>query len=147
MEIKWFSEEQLYANPLIKNGCETITRQAQEEGYINTLAYTSDAGTIVAIEGNEVVGYLSMSHWCSPELQPWWIENETVYVEQIVVASSARGKGIARVLYEQLFASFGYSLVMCSISKKNELSQAVHESLGFEKLESHLDYCLYAKSV
>ena len=147
MEIKWYSENQLYDNKFVRSGCEAVTRQAQAEGYVNTLAYTSDAGTIVAIDEDTVVGYLSMSEWCSPELQIWWIEDVTVYVEQVVVLPEYRGRGIARALYEQLFASFGYSLVLGSIAKDNDLSQAAHEAMGFERLEEHPNYWIYAKSL
>jgi predicted GNAT superfamily acetyltransferase len=59
-----------------------------------------------------------------------------VYVDRIVVASTARGRGCARRLYRDLFehaARAGHQRVACevNISPPNPQSDAFHAALGF----------------
>jgi predicted GNAT superfamily acetyltransferase len=59
-----------------------------------------------------------------------------VYVDRIVVASSARGHGCARRLYRDLFehaADAGHERVVCEVnsSPPNAVSDAFHAALGF----------------
>jgi uncharacterized protein len=59
-----------------------------------------------------------------------------VYVDRIVVASSARGHGCARGLYRDLFehaARAGHERVVCEVnsSPPNPVSDAFHAALGF----------------
>ncbi|MGE3332324.1 MAG: GNAT family N-acetyltransferase [Rhodospirillaceae bacterium] len=62
-----------------------------------------------------------------------------VYVDRIVVAASARGRGLARMLYEDLFQetrSAGFDLVVCEVNSvpPNPGSDAFHASLGFAEV-------------
>ena len=59
-----------------------------------------------------------------------------VYVDRIVVSSSARGRGCARRLYRDLFehaADARYERVVCEVnsSPPNPASDAFHAALGF----------------
>jgi len=59
-----------------------------------------------------------------------------VYVDRIVVASSARGRGLARRLYDNLFAqavAAGHDRVVCEVNSQppNPASDAFHAALGF----------------
>jgi predicted GNAT superfamily acetyltransferase len=59
-----------------------------------------------------------------------------VYVDRIVVAASARGRGCARRLYRDLFehaAKAGHQRVVCEVnsSPPNLASDAFHAALGF----------------
>jgi predicted GNAT superfamily acetyltransferase len=59
-----------------------------------------------------------------------------VYVDRIVVASSARGRGHARRLYDDLFAqaiAAGHERVVCEVNSQppNPASDAFHAALGF----------------
>jgi predicted GNAT superfamily acetyltransferase len=59
-----------------------------------------------------------------------------VYVDRIVVASSARGRGYARRLYRDLFQhalKAGHDRVLCevNINPPNPQSDAFHAALGF----------------
>jgi predicted GNAT superfamily acetyltransferase len=59
-----------------------------------------------------------------------------VYVDRIVVASSARGRGCARGLYHDLFehaGRAGHERVVCEVNKNppNPASDAFHAALGF----------------
>ena len=59
-----------------------------------------------------------------------------VYVDRIVVASSARGRGHARRLYDDLFKqaiAAGHDRVVCEVNRQppNPASDAFHAALGF----------------
>ena len=59
-----------------------------------------------------------------------------VYVDRVVVSGPARGRGLARFLYADLFeraASAGNDRVVCevNIDPPNPASDALHASLGF----------------
>jgi len=60
-----------------------------------------------------------------------------VYIDRIIVASSARGQGIARLLYEDLFAAAkqaGHDRVVCEVNLEppNPASEAFHVAIGFD---------------
>ncbi len=62
-----------------------------------------------------------------------------VYVDRIVVASSARGRGHARRLYDDLFrhaAAAGHERVVCEVNREppNPASDALHAALGFSEV-------------
>lgn len=59
-----------------------------------------------------------------------------VYVDRVVVAAQARGRGHARRLYQDLFdhaARAGHTLVTCEVNSNppNPASDAFHAALGF----------------
>ncbi len=59
-----------------------------------------------------------------------------VYVDRIVVSSAARGRGLARILYERLIAQArldGHDRIVCEVncSPPNPESDAFHASFGF----------------
>jgi predicted GNAT superfamily acetyltransferase len=59
-----------------------------------------------------------------------------VYIDRIVVASGARGRGIARLLYEDLIATArqaGYETLVCevNIEPPNPTSELFHAAMGF----------------
>ena len=62
-----------------------------------------------------------------------------VYVDRIAVAASARGRGHARRLYEDLFAhaaEAGHTMVVCEVNSDppNPASDAFHAALGFSEV-------------
>lgn len=62
-----------------------------------------------------------------------------VYVDRIVVAADARGRGHARRLYEDLFAraaAAGHDIVTCEVNMDppNPTSDAFHAALGFQEV-------------
>jgi hypothetical protein len=64
-----------------------------------------------------------------------------VYVDRIVVAESARGRGLARRLYRELFmeaARAGHVRVVCEVNSDppNPASDAFHRALGFSEVDS-----------
>jgi predicted GNAT superfamily acetyltransferase len=64
-----------------------------------------------------------------------------VYVDRIVVVPSARGRGYARLLYEDLFdraAAAGHTRVVSEVNSRpaNPRSDAFHGALGFAEVGS-----------
>ena len=64
-----------------------------------------------------------------------------VYVDRIVVAASARGRGLARLLYQALFdvaARAGHARIGCEVNSDppNPGSDAFHATLGFSEVGS-----------
>ena len=64
-----------------------------------------------------------------------------VYVDRIVVAQSARGRGFARLLYHDLFEQAlraAHELVVCEVNSRppNPESDAFHAALGFVEVGS-----------
>jgi uncharacterized protein len=64
-----------------------------------------------------------------------------VYVDRIVVAPAARGRGLARRLYRDLFDSAsaaGHSVIVCEVNRDppNPASDAFHAALGFTAVGS-----------
>ena len=60
-----------------------------------------------------------------------------VYIDRVVVAPAARGRGLARALYQTLFVrAAGYERVVCEVNQAppNPASDAFHASLGFERV-------------
>ncbi len=62
-----------------------------------------------------------------------------VYVDRIAVAPSARGAGLARALYEDLFQAArmaGHSDIVCEVNSDppNQASDAFHARLGFAEV-------------
>jgi len=64
-----------------------------------------------------------------------------VYVDRVVVAPSARGRGHARRLYEDLFEQArraGHTMITCEVNSEppNPASDAFHAALGFREVGS-----------
>jgi predicted GNAT superfamily acetyltransferase len=78
----------------------------------------------------------------SPNFQ-WFRARYTrfVYVDRIVVAAAARGRGYARLLYADLFdraLRAGHERVVCEVNSRppNPQSDAFHAALGFAEIGS-----------
>jgi uncharacterized protein len=62
-----------------------------------------------------------------------------VYIDRIIVADGARGRGIARRLYQDLFAAAeraGHTRVVCEVNlvPPNPASDAFHAAMGFVEI-------------
>jgi predicted GNAT superfamily acetyltransferase len=67
------------------------------------------------------------------------------YVDRIIVAEHARGRGLARQLYEELFATAkadGHTIVACEVNSDppNPGSDAFHAAMGFAQVGSATIY-------
>jgi predicted GNAT superfamily acetyltransferase len=66
-----------------------------------------------------------------------------VYVDRIVVAAAARGRGLARILYQGLFAAAraaGQSVIACEVNfaPPNPESDAFHAAFGVQQVGTAL---------
>lgn len=73
----------------------------------------------------------------------WFLQRyqRFVYVDRVVVAAAARGRGYARLLYEDLFrraADTGHERVVCEVNVQppNPASDFFHAALGFVEVGS-----------
>ncbi len=62
-----------------------------------------------------------------------------VYIDRVAVAEAARGRGIARKLYDDLFAkarNAGHDRIVCEVNldPPNRVSDAFHARLGFSEI-------------
>src|ERR1039457_1331839 len=78
------------------------------------------------------------SYW-SPNFN-WFKEcrESFIYIDRIIVAASARGQGLARVLYNDLFdiaRQAGRDRVVCEVNivPPNPASEAFHLAMGFKE--------------
>ncbi len=78
----------------------------------------------------------------SPNYQ-WFLQRyqRFVYIDRVVVAAAARGRGYARLLYEDLFrraADAGHEHVVCEVNVQppNPASDSLHAALGFAEIGS-----------
>jgi uncharacterized protein len=84
------------------------------------------------------------AHYDSPNFV-WFVNRggKFIYVDRIVVAAQARGQGIARAFYENLFiaaAQAGFDEVTCEVNSDppNPVSDKFHAALGFLPVGSAL---------
>lgn len=62
-----------------------------------------------------------------------------VYIDRVVVADAARGRGLARLLYLDLFAAAaGHERIVCEVNSDppNPASDAFHRAMGFAEVGS-----------
>lgn len=80
----------------------------------------------------------------APGIAPnyWWFAerfNRFVYVDRVVVAETARKRGLGRLLYRDLMnaaLATGYTSICCevNIDPPNPVSDAFHAALGFAEI-------------
>ena len=86
---------------------------------------------LVAAEGDAVLGYAYASRHRERAAYQWSVD-VSVYVD-----ASARGRGVGKLLYRDLFArlrSQGFVNAYAGIALPNDASVRLHESLGFTKV-------------
>lgn len=92
-----------------------------------------------AVEGCDafLIAFDQDADYASPNFQ-WFRARypRFVYVDRVVVSPAARGRGLARTLYRDLFeraGAAGHTIVTCEINAEppNPASDAFHAALGF----------------
>lgn len=91
-----------------------------------------------------LIGFDQDGDYSSPNFL-WFKERyeRFAYIDRIITAEVARGQGLARALYEDLFkcaTADGYSVVGCEVNMDppNPGSDAFHAKLGFEEVGTAL---------
>ena len=119
---------------------------AKETSELNLVSLTKLLGIACyarGIDQGKTAFLIALDH-TAPYQNPnfaWFKEayQSFVYIDRVVVAESARGQGIARLLYEALFAashSAGVLRIVCEVNSEppNPASDAFHLAMGFEKV-------------
>jgi len=108
-----------------------------DESRLTAMVETSYLCQVVDPELGFLMTFTLGSTYDSPNFV-WFVERMTnfVYVDRIVVAARARGQGVARRLYESLFAraeAEGFERVVCEVNSDppNPISDQFHAALGF----------------
>ncbi|MGT2711326.1 GNAT family N-acetyltransferase [Streptococcus oriscaviae] len=86
---------------------------------------------LVAVEGNEILGYAYASTYYARAAYDWTVEL-FVYLRQ-----DARGKGIGQQLYarlEEKLLARGFKNFLACIALPNPASIAFHEKMGYEQV-------------
>ena len=104
---------------------------------VQTLIATAYCAWLTPERDAMLIAMNERSNYGSPNFA-WFLQryDRFVYVDRIVVAESARGRGLARSLYERLMRQArvdGYPVVCAEIyyDPPNPASDAFHESMGF----------------
>jgi len=87
-----------------------------------------------------ILTYADQSHYQGDNFR-WFVQRYSsfVYVDRIIVASSARGHGLARSFYQHLIEHArrnGFSHIACEVNRvpPNPASEAFHDALGFNEV-------------
>jgi predicted GNAT superfamily acetyltransferase len=99
-------------------------------------AILDDAGQVLAF----LIGFVPGADYASPNYR-WFCDRlaRFAYVDRVVVAEAARGRGLARQLYDR-FAAFavtdGLGPVVCEVNldPPNPGSDAFHAAMGFVEM-------------
>lgn len=120
--------DEIFLAPLDAYGLRALLQQA----FHIALRDQGRDAFLIALDQNAVYG--------SPNFR--WFKARFprfAYVDRLVVAPHARGKGVGRGLYEELFEvarTAGHGLVACEVNvdPPNPASDAFHAALGFEEI-------------
>jgi phosphinothricin acetyltransferase len=86
---------------------------------------------LVADSDDGILGYAYANHHRERPAYQWSVD------VSVYVAEPARGRGVARALYEQLLSllvELGYYTAYAGIALPNDASVALHESIGFKPI-------------
>ena len=112
---------------------------------LSRLRATSDSHLVIE-DSNEVLGYALIftdrDSYDGEEFQLFRTQTTApfTYIDQVVVAASARGRGVGRRLYEAIeeaARSRGHGRLCCEVNlaPPNPVSLAFHTSIGFRTMQ------------
>jgi predicted GNAT superfamily acetyltransferase len=126
---------------LALNRAHTMETSALEAADLQSLlAQAFHVGTCERGRGAFLIALDQGAIYSSPNFQ--WFKSRYerfVYVDRIIVAPSQRGRGLARLLYEELIAAAArarHVLIGCEVNEEppNPASDAFHEAMGFAEV-------------
>ncbi|MCJ1712541.1 N-acetyltransferase family protein [Clavibacter michiganensis subsp. phaseoli] len=90
-----------------------------------------DVGRLVAVDGDQVLGWVAVSSTSSREVYRGVVEHS------IYIAAAARRQGVGRALLDALTAATdaaGIWTIQASLFPENTASLALHETVGFRQV-------------
>lgn len=115
------------------------------EGMTRAIAGAAWTGVVDADDGG-IGAFLVAFDETTPAQGPnhaWFLTREARfrYVDRVVVAANARGRGVARALYDALAATGDGRPLCCEVNLEppNPASLAFHERLGFARVGEGVD--------
>lgn len=138
------ASDALRAAALRLNNAHADDLSPLEPASFDCLARAAYAAWIVAADDASAAAVLialaDRADYDSPNFR-WFAEraDRFVYIDRVVVAETARGRGLARTLYDALAAKArgdGYPFIGCevNVAPPNPASHAFHAAQGFEAL-------------
>ncbi len=128
------------ASVLALNNLNAVETSELEDAQLAHLIEQSFAATAIGKTDAFLIALDDTADYDSPNFD-WFRRryDRFVYVDRIVVAEQARGRGHARVLYQDLFdaaRSTGHRRVCCEVNllPPNPGSDAFHAALGFTEV-------------
>lgn len=136
--------------PIEKNQLSTVLK-LNNEHVVETSALTMDELSAMAEEaflalqldqgaGGFILAFDQDASYYSPNFA-WFRERyeSFVYIDRVIVAADARGRGYARSFYEALFSAAevaSIETIVCEVNVEppNPASQALHARMGFEQV-------------
>ena len=119
---------------LALNNAHATELSPLDAGSLRRLLATAALATGVAPAEALLVAFDENADYASPNFL-WWRARRPrfLYVDRLVVAPPARGRGLARALYADLFARHPDSVVVCEVNSDppNPASDAFHAAHGF----------------
>lgn len=119
-EVLWQDYLVFYGHPL--------TQQQTELSWQRLLNSEAGLNALVAELNGELVGLAH--YWWTPST---WTENKDLYLEDLFVAETARGNGVARALFGELVEickAAGGIKVHWQTHKDNSVARALYEKVG-----------------
>jgi uncharacterized protein len=122
---------------LALSGQNEIETSFLDEAKLSYLVAESFSSMVAPPDLGYLITFKPDAKYDSPNYA-WFVARATnfIYVDRIVVATHARGQGIARAFYEDLFVAAktaGYDEVTCEVNSDppNPVSDKFHAALGF----------------
>lgn len=129
MKIEKMTKEHLESVYIIETECfsHPWSRESLESEIENQTSHF-----LVAIENNEVVGYIGMS-----------IVIDEGYIFNVAVSKNSRKKGVATALINEL-VTYGkknnFSFITLEVRESNEPARSLYSKFGFIKVGERKDY-------
>lgn len=106
-----------------------LERLIEQSFRVATCDFGGRDGVLIALDQNAKYASVNFG-WFRQRYQRF------VYIDRVIVAPSARGRGLARLFYRELFAAAsaaGHGVVCCEVNvdPPNPASDAFHAALGF----------------
>jgi predicted GNAT superfamily acetyltransferase len=140
------TEASTSASPLLEDGLLSLNNtHARELSYLDAAAFRilvrhASVAWRIGLADALLIAFDHGAVYDNPNFCWFQTRHEHfLYIDRVVVAATARGRGYARKLYEELFLfalENGHKSIVCEVnlSPPNPASDAFHHSMGFTEV-------------